>query len=67
MGTELTVGTEMGKSLEELMGIANMGGSTESKQPSLARVGMIHQAVMGDVDVGVRHYAQRFYLLEHIK
>jgi hypothetical protein len=29
-----------------------MGGSTESKQPSLARVGMIHQAVMGDVDVG---------------
>ena len=52
MSMELTIGTEMGKSLEELMGIANMGGSTESKQPSLARVGMIHQAVMGDVDVG---------------
>lgn len=52
MSMELTVGTEMGKSLEELMGIVNMGGSTESKQPSLARVGMIHQAVMGDVDVG---------------
>ena len=52
MSMELTIGTEMGKSLEELMGIANMGGSTESKQTSLARVGMIHQAVMGDVDVG---------------
>ena len=49
MSTELTIATERGQSLADLMGIST-GGSTSQASPNLSRVGMIHQPVMGEVD-----------------
>jgi hypothetical protein len=49
MSTELAVAVERGQSMAELMGVSAGGGSNEST-PSISRVGMIHQPVMGEVD-----------------
>lgn len=49
MSTELAVAVERGQSMAELMGVSAGGGSSEST-PSISRVGMIHQPVMGEVD-----------------
>tara|TARA_A200000159_G_C7316117_1_gene336787 strand:+ start:60 stop:941 length:882 start_codon:yes stop_codon:yes gene_type:complete len=49
MSTELAVAAERGQSMAELMGVSAGGGSSEST-PSISRVGMIHQPVMGEVD-----------------
>tara|TARA_R110000803_G_scaffold1465_2_gene4727 strand:+ start:976 stop:1851 length:876 start_codon:yes stop_codon:yes gene_type:complete len=48
MSNELAIATERGQSMAELMGVS----STPSQQstPSIARVGMIHQPIMGEVD-----------------
>jgi len=48
MSTELAVATERGLSMAELMGVS-VGGGGEGG-PSIARVGMIHQPIMGEVD-----------------
>jgi hypothetical protein len=48
MITELAVATERGLSMAELMGVS-VGGGGEGG-PSIARVGMIHQPIMGEVD-----------------
>jgi hypothetical protein len=48
MSNELAIATERGQSMAELMGVS----TTPSQQaaPSIARVGMIHQPIMGEVD-----------------
>lgn len=48
MSTELAVATESGKSMAELMGVSPSVSSDAS--PSIARLGMIHQPIMGEVD-----------------
>lgn len=48
MSTELAVATESGKSMAELMGVSTSVSSDAS--PSIARLGMIHQPIMGEVD-----------------
>lgn len=49
MSTELAVAAERGQSMAELMGVS-AGGSSSESTPSISRVGMIHQPVMGEVD-----------------
>ena len=48
MSNELQIATDRGQSMAELMGVS----STPSQQstPSIARVGMIHQPIMGEVE-----------------
>lgn len=48
MSNELAIAAERGQSMAELMGVS----STPSQQatPSIARVGMIHQPIMGEVE-----------------
>ena len=47
MSTELAIATERGQSMAELMGIS---ASTGEAYPSIARIGMLHTAIMGEVD-----------------
>ena len=49
MSTELAVATERGQSMAELMGVS----STPSQEytPSISRLGMLHQPIMGEVDL----------------
>lgn len=47
MSTELAIAMERGQSMAELMGVsASVGEAT----PSIARIGMLHQPIMGEVD-----------------
>ena len=49
MSTELAVATERGQSMAELMGVS----ATPSQEytPSISRLGMLHQPIMGEVDL----------------
>jgi hypothetical protein len=49
MSTELAVAQERGQSMAELMGVSMSGGGEAF--PSIARIGMLHQSVMGEVEV----------------
>ena len=49
MSTELAIANERGQSMAELMGVS-MSGSGESV-PSIARVGMLHQPIKGEIEV----------------
>jgi len=49
MSTELAVANERGKSLAELMGVSS--APSNEYTPSISRLGMIHQPIMGEVDV----------------
>jgi hypothetical protein len=48
MSTELAIATDRGQSLAELMGVSEGGGSTG---PSIARLNMLHQPIMGEVEL----------------
>lgn len=52
MSTELSIVNERGQSMAELMGVTGTGGSTQQAGPTLSRIGMIHQPIMGEVDMG---------------
>ena len=49
MSTELAIATERGQSMAELMGVS----ATPSQEytPSISRLGMLHQPIMGEVDL----------------
>ena len=47
MSTELAIANERGQSMAELMGVSASSGEAT---PSIARVGMLHQPIMGEVD-----------------
>ena len=49
MSNELAIATERGQSMAELMGVS----STPSQEytPSISRLGMLHQPIMGEVDL----------------
>ena len=47
MSTELAIAVERGQSMAELMGVS---ASTGEAIPSIARIGMLHQPIMGEVD-----------------
>lgn len=47
MSTELAIAMERGQSMAELMGVS---ASTGEATPSIARIGMLHQPIMGEVD-----------------
>lgn len=47
MSTELALAAERGQSMAELMGVS---ASTGEATPSIARIGMVHTAIMGEVD-----------------
>ena len=49
MSTELTIATDKGQSLAELMGVSQ-GTGNQTATPSIARMGMLHQPIMGEVD-----------------
>ena len=49
MSNELAVATESGKSMAELMGVSS--APTTSATPSISRLGMLHQPIMGEVDL----------------
>jgi len=49
MSNELAVATESGKSMAELMGVSST--PTTSATPSISRLGMLHQPIMGEVDL----------------
>ena len=48
MSTELAIAQERGQSMAELMGLSNAPSADAT--PSIARLGMIHQPVMGEVE-----------------
>lgn len=48
MSNELAIATERGQSMAELMGVSS--APTQQSTPSIARVGMIHQPIMGEVE-----------------
>lgn len=48
MSTELAIATERGQSMAELMGVSSTAPSEST--PSIARLGMIHQPIMGEVE-----------------
>jgi len=48
MSTELSIANERGQSMAELMGVSSSPSSEAT--PSIARLGMIHQPVMGEID-----------------
>ena len=48
MSTELAIATERGQSMAELMGVS--GAPSGEAIPSIARIGMLHQPIMGEVD-----------------
>ena len=49
MSNELAIATESGKSMAELMGVSS--APTTSSTPSISRLGMLHQPIMGEVDL----------------
>ena len=49
MSNELAIATERGQSMAELMGVSS-APSTEYT-PSISRLGMLHQPIMGEVDL----------------
>ena len=48
MSTELTVANERGQSMAELMGLSTSASAEAT--PSIARIGMIHQPKMGEIE-----------------
>jgi len=50
MSTELAIQNDLGMSLAEAIGVSSTGG--ETKSASLTRVNLIHNAIMGTMDVG---------------
>ena len=48
MSNELQVATDRGQSMAELMGVSS--APAQQATPSIARVGMIHQPIMGEVE-----------------
>jgi len=48
MSTELAIATERGQSMAELMGVSSTAPAEST--PSIARLGMIHQPIMGEVE-----------------
>ena len=48
MSNELQIATDRGQSMAELMGVSS--APTQQATPSIARVGMIHQPIMGEVE-----------------
>ncbi len=49
MSTELAVATERGQSMAELMGVSS--APSQEYTPSISRLGMLHQPIMGEVDL----------------
>ena len=49
MSNELQIANDRGQSMAELMGVSTSGGDAT---PSIARVGMLHSPIMGELDVG---------------
>jgi len=49
MSNELTIAAERGQSMAELMGVSTSGGEAT---PSIARIGMLHSPIMGEIEVG---------------
>ena len=49
MSNELAIATESGKSMAELMGVSSAPAT--SATPSISRLGMLHQPIMGEVDL----------------
>jgi len=49
MSNELQIATDRGQSMAELMGVSMSGGEAT---PSIARVGMLHSPIMGELEVG---------------
>lgn len=48
MSNELAIANERGQSMAELMGVSMSGGEAA---PSIARIGMLHAPIMGEIDV----------------
>lgn len=48
MTTELAIATERGQSMAELMGVST--SASTNMEPSIARINMLHQPIMGEVD-----------------
>ena len=48
MSNELQIATDRGQSMAELMGVSS--APSQQSTPSIARVGMIHQPIMGEVE-----------------
>ena len=48
MSNELAIAAERGQSMAEMMGVS--AAPTQQSTPSIARVGMIHQPIMGEVE-----------------
>jgi hypothetical protein len=48
MSNELAIANERGQSMAELMGVSMSGGEAA---PSIARIGMLHAPIMGEMDV----------------
>ena len=51
MSNEISIVSETGKSMAELMGFAPIKTSNADFLPSISRLGMIHQPIMGEVEV----------------
>ena len=51
MSNELSIVNETGKSMAEIMGFAPIKTSNADFLPSISRLGMIHQPLMGEVEV----------------
>lgn len=49
MSNELAIATERGQSMAELMGVSS--APSQEYTPSISRLGMIHQPIMGEVDL----------------
>lgn len=49
MSNELQIANDRGQSMAELMGVSMSGGGAT---PSIARVGMLHSPIMGELEVG---------------
>lgn len=49
MSNELAIANERGQSMAELMGVSMSGGESA---PSIARIGMLHAPIMGEIEVG---------------
>ena len=49
MSNELAIANERGQSMAELMGVSMSGGESA---PSIARIGMLHSPIMGEIEVG---------------
>lgn len=49
MSTELAIATERGQSMAELMGVSST--PTTSTTPSISRLGLVHQPIMGEVEL----------------